>query len=984
MPGQMPRLRLAVAAAALLVVASPVSSAAQLAQLETPDIRIVYIEATEAFLVPHAARAFLNSWKFQKMLFDYTPSERPTVLLIDLSDYGGGAAGSVPRNSVRVQIAPMNYVFETLPANERLTMLANHELVHVATMDQAGGSDRAFRRLFFGKVLPIPEQPESIAYFYLTSPRVAAPRWYIEGIAVFIETWMGAGLGRAQGGYDEMVFRAMVKDGSRFYDPLGLVAEGTRIDFHVEANSYLYGGRFMTWLAYEHTPEKLIEWVSRRPGSRAYFASQFRHVFGRSLESAWADWIAFEQTFQADNLAAIRRFPVTPFTDLSRRALGSISRAYHDASSGRIYAALNYPGRVAHIGAVSTATGEVEALVDVKGPRIYEVASLAFDPVDNVLFYTNDNAAYRDLVRLDLATGRTRVLQKDLRVGDLVFNHADRSLWGVRHLHGIASIVRMEAPYTDWRRVVSLPYGVGVYDLDISRDGTMAAAVFGDVSGRQQVRVMPMEALLQGDTSGIASFDFDIAIPNGFVFSPDGRYLYGSAYLTGVSNVFRYEIATKELEAVTNAETGFFNPIPLGNDELIVFRYSGEGFVPARLTATPLEDLGNITFLGERTVARHAVLKSWEVASLDSVQFETLEKTTRPYHLSGGLTLESLYPIVQGYKDTAAVGLRADFSDPLRLNNANLSVAFSPDRGLPARERLHVEAQYERYDWTAHASWNGADFYDLFGPTKSSRKGYSIGVGRSKTLIYDEPKQLDLEVNTRFAGSLDQLPQYQNVAVRVDKLFSINADLNYTFTRASLGAVDAEKGQRASLAFRGDYVNSSVFTRIYGTWDAGAALPLAHSSIWVRTAAGFSPQDRAEPFANFFFGGFGNNYVDHLNEKRYRQYYSFPGKELNEVAGRNFVRTMLEWNLPPVRFSRVGTPGAYLSWIRPALFVSGLVTNLDDESTRRRVASAGAQVDLRFTVLSQIDLTLSAGAGVAIERGRPAAREAMVSLRVMR
>jgi hypothetical protein len=330
------------------------------------------------------------------------------------------------------------------------------------------------------------------------------------------------------------------------------------------------------------------------------------------------------------------------------------------------------------------------------------------------------------------------------------------------------------------------------------------------------------------------------------------------------------------------------------------------------------------------------------------------------------------------------VGLRADFSDPLRLNNANLSVAFSPDRGLPARERLHVEAQYERYDWTAHASWNGADFYDLFGPTKSSRKGYSIGVGRSKTLIYDEPKQLDLEVNTRFAGSLDQLPQYQNVAVRVDKLFSINADLNYTFTRASLGAVDAEKGQRASLAFRGDYVNSSVFTRIYGTWDAGAALPLAHSSIWVRTAAGFSPQDRAEPFANFYFGGFGNNYVDHLNEKRYRQYYSFPGKELNEVAGRNFVRTMLEWNLPPVRFSRVGTPGAYLSWIRPALFVSGLVTNLDDESTRRRVASAGAQVDLRFTVLSQIDLTLSAGAGVAIERGRPAAREAMVSLRVMR
>ena len=310
------------AAAALLVLTHPVPAAAQLAQFETADIRIVYIEGTESFLVPHAARTFLNSLRFQQMLFEFTPTDKPTVLLVDFSDFGQGAAGSVPRNNVRVQIAPMNYVFETLPANERLTMLANHELVHVATMDQAAGSDLMFRRLFSGKVHPIPDQPESIGYFYLTSPRVATPRWFVEGIAVFIETWMGAGLGRAQGGYDEMVFRAMVRDGSHFYDPLGLVSEGTKIDFQVEANSYLYGGRFMTWLAYHYGPDKLMEWVARRPTSKAYFAHQFRQVFGRSLESAWADWIAFEKTFQEQNLAAIRKYPVTEPTRLVSPRIG--------------------------------------------------------------------------------------------------------------------------------------------------------------------------------------------------------------------------------------------------------------------------------------------------------------------------------------------------------------------------------------------------------------------------------------------------------------------------------------------------------------------------------------------------------------------------------------------------------------------------------------------------------------------------------------
>ena len=60
---------------------------------------------------------------------------------------------------------------------------------------------------------------------------------------------MDGGLGRAQGGYDEMVFRAMVKDGAHIYDPLGLVSEGTKIDFQLQINAYLYGTRFMTWLA---------------------------------------------------------------------------------------------------------------------------------------------------------------------------------------------------------------------------------------------------------------------------------------------------------------------------------------------------------------------------------------------------------------------------------------------------------------------------------------------------------------------------------------------------------------------------------------------------------------------------------------------------------------------------------------------------------------------------------------------------------------
>jgi len=966
----------------VLAVTAP--AFAQLKKVEVGDLRMVYISPSEDYLVEHAARTFLNADAFLKSLFKYDTREKTTVLLADFSDVGNAGASSVPRNGIRVQIAPLSFVFETITAGERMNTIMSHELVHVIAMDQAAGRDRAFRNLFFGKVMPVAEQPESVLYFYLTTPRVAAPRWYHEGVAVFTDTWENGGTGRSQGGYDEMVFRSMVKDRARFYDPLGLASEGTKNDFQVEANSYLYGGRFVTWLAYRYSPEQIIEWIARRDGGRAYYANQFQHVFGTPLEKAWAEWITFEHQFQEANLAAIRKFPITPSRDLSPRALGSVSRAFYDEATKKVYAAFNYPGTVAHVGAISAETGETTHLADVRGPLLYQVTSLAYDPAGPMLFYTADNLGHRDLMSLDPRTGTSKMLQKEARIGELVVNRADRSLWGVRTLSGICSIVRVPAPYTDWTRVVSLPYGTVVYDLDISPDGRMLSASFGQISGKQSVRLMSIEKLLAGDTTPEAEFDLGGTVVNGFTFSPDGKYLYGSSYYTGVSNIFRYEIATKETEAVTNAETGFFRPIPLGGDELLAFRFSGDGFVPTRLTARPLQDVGAITFLGERLIDKHPVLKTWALGSPAAVPYDTMPKTTGEYNLAGGLKLESLYPIVQGYKDTGAFGVRANFSDPLQLNRAYLTAAWSPGGGLPAAERLHLSADYARYDWTAHAAWNGADFYDLFGSTKASRKGYALSLKRSSSLIYEAPETLTLQIEGRVSGRLDQLPEYQNVAVKVDQLYTLKADLAYSNVRASLGHVDDEKGRTWSVALRNDYVNSTLFTRAYGTFDVGVALPLGHSSVWFRNAAGFSPGRVSEPFANFYFGGFGNNYVDHADEKRYREYYAFPGAELNAIGGRNFVRSMVEWNLPPVRFSRVGTPGAYLSWMRPALFVAGLVTNVDSPGLRRRALSAGGQLDFRFTMLSVLDMTFSAGAGVTFEQGRRAAREAMFSLRVLR
>ena len=969
------------------------SFAQSLVSLETADQRLIYVDPLQTFLAPHAARCFQNALVTHQNVLGFAPGEKATIFLRDYSDYGNASASGVPRNILLFDIAPMSFTFETFSTSERMCNLMNHELVHVIATEQANRADKRARNVFRGKISPDAKHPETIFYSYLTNPRVFAPRWYHEGIAVFLETWMGGGYGRAQGAYDEMVFRSMVRDNAYFYDPLGLESEGSRIDFQVGVNHYLYGTRFLSYLAYTYSPEKLIAWVRRQEGSQSHYTAQFQQVYGKALDDVWQDWIKFERGFQTKNLDAVRLFETTTYQDISDRGLGSVSRAFYNPNTRRLNWALRYPGVVAHIGDMSIDDGKMRNLADIKGPMLYSVTSLALDAESNTMFYTADNYALRDLMSIDMETGETRMLQKDIRVGELVFNKSGRALWGVRHANGMATLVRMPYPYEKWNQIHSFPYGQVLYDMDISPDGKYLSTSFGEADGAQSLRVFEVDKLLDDDVTPFRKFDFGQALPEGFVFSPDGRFLYGSSYFTGISNIFRYELATEELEAVSNAESGFFRPIPRDDGSLIVFRYTGQGFVPTIIDPKPLDDVSAISFLGTEIIRKYPQLQEWQVGSPADVPLDELITNESDYSGFENIGLQSIYPIVEGYKDEFAFGFNASFSDPIMLESIDLSVSNSINSDLPSGEDIHAELMWQHVStrqtplsgtWTMALRHNPADFYDLFGPTKLGLKGQSASVGYAKTLVYDQPREMNVEFDLSHYINLDTLPRYQNVNVTFDELTTLSASLSYSYVRKSLGSVDDEKGYKWRIVGSQSHVNGDNIPKFFGNFDFGYALPWGHSSIWLRNSAGFAIGEVDDEFANFFFGGFGNNYVDRGDIKRYRHDYAMPGFELNELGGRNYYRSMLEWNLPPVRFRNVGGSRFYLSWARPALFASTIVTNSDNSSIRRNVSSIGAQVDFQFTILSQLSMTLSMGYAVGFGDGVIGSPdEFMVSLKVL-
>jgi len=951
--------------------------------VDTNDLRLFYSDPSLTYLVPHTARTFSNAFDWQRRIFGWEPSERTNVWLRDFADYGNAGVSPTPNTLLRIDVAPAANAFETNPSNERMYSTMNHEMVHVATTDISSSEDRRWRGFFLGKVAPQSAHPESLLYSYLTVPRFTVPRWYLEGSAVFMETWMAGGLGRAQGGYDEMVFRAMVRDDAHFYDPLGLVSRGTRVDFQGGANAYLYGGRFFTWLAYAFSPEKVVAWLRRDEGSRRHYADQFEQVFGIPLERGWQDWIAFEHEFQRRNLAEVRKHPITPQRNLAATAMGSVSRAYLDEASGVLYAGVRYPGIVDHVAALNIRDGSARTLAEIKGAMLYSVTSLAFDPANRRAFFTTDNLGFRNLIAVDVDSGEQTVLLKEARIGSIAFNPVDRSLIGVRHNSGLATLVRIPYPYVGWEVVHEFPYGVVPSDLDVSADGRLLSASITDVGGDQFLRVWTLAALLAGNTAPLSEFRFGQSAPESFVFTNDGRYLYGSSYYTGVSNIFRYEVATGDVKAVSNAETGFFRPIPMADGRLVVFSYTGEGFTPAIIEPKPLEDLSAITFLGTELVARHPVVTTWQVPPASVVDYDSQVKSTGAYRPLGELQVLNGFPVLEGYKNTAAGGYHLNVGDPLGFAHLGITAAYTPDQNVANNERGHVYVDGHYLGWRAGLAWNRSNFYDLFGPTRRGRKGYAATLGYDQFLIFEPPKRLAVSYDLAYYDKIDTLPGAQNVATTFDRLFTGEIALRYSDVRRSLGAVEDEKGVAWTAVATGHRMEDSTVTQLRGGFDAGLPLPLGHSSVWSRSAAGVANGDRNNPILNYYFGGFGNNIVDDGVVKRYREYRSMPGFQIDEIAGRTFVKQTLEWNLPPVVFESLGKPSLHLQSLRPALFASALWTDPQDSAVRKTYGSLGAQLDMRFSVLYWYDMILSTGFAAGYKGSRHNSNEWMISLKIL-
>ncbi len=773
---------------------------------------------------------------------------------------------------------------------------------------------------------------------------------------------MSGGLGRALGAYDEMYFRSMVKDHEPIYSVVGLDTEGTTIDFQVGANAYLYGTRFITYLAQAYGNDKVRELYSRSDSSRVFYAAQFRQVYGKSVYDAWAEWTEFERQFQKNNLEKIRRYPVTDFTPVTEEPLGSFSNIGYDAAGKKVYAAVNHPGEISQVAELDLKTGKLRKIATLDSPMLYSVTFLAYDPHEKKVFVSEQNNKYRSLVQIDVKSGRKKKLIGLSRTGNLVINPADRSLWGIKHDNGYATLVKIPEPYQNVLPMYTAEFGRSLLDPAVSNDGKMLVATLTGIRGEQSLVLFDLEKLEAGVKEHKTVFMLEDNTLTQFRFSADDRSLIGCSYYTGVSNIWRITLEDKRFELLSNDETGLFMPQQIGEDSLFVLQFHRHGMLPGIIPVRVIEDANAIDYLGNAVVERSPEVIGYSLPPASVVNLDSLKIAEAPYIAINNMSLSGAYPNIAGYKNTISLGYRMNWRDRIGLSNVNLFVAGSPWSPYPDKQKLHLQLRWDYWLWTFHAAYNETNFYDLFGPTRRSRAGYSVGINHHKLFARRDPFKWHYGFGITHYGDLEVLPGFQNIETPIRNFQSFHAETGFSKLRRSLGGVDDERGYAWNLTAYSYYAGGSLYPSLISEQSAGFLLPfMRNTCFWLRNSIGQAFGKRESSFSNFYFGGFRNNYVDWQPPAQYRKVPAFPGADIDALGGHNFIKTMGELNLRPLRLRGAGTTWIYPTYIRTSFFGTHLMLDPDLEAQRRHVFNTGIQIDIEVVLFSYMKTTWSAG-----------------------
>jgi hypothetical protein len=528
--------------------------------LDTPHFHIHYYEDERSY-AEHAAIIAERAFRLNTRYLNWLPSGRVNLTLEDQTDFADGFASSVPFNFIFGFGAPPGSLDELNDFDDYLKLLITHELTHVVHLDTILGFARIYNALF-GK---------------LYSPNLSQPNWFVEGLAVLMESRQTTG-GRVRSTLFDMELRVPFLEARA----LGLdnVSNGP-LAFPQGTAAYLYGSSILKYLEDRYGPLAVRE-ISHRygrsliPGAMNRVAAEavgagYASVFRGGI---WDDWRRSQSHKYALEAEDARRRGLTPERRLTWDAPGPRGDGFTPGffrDGTVLYHRANNDQSPAFV-RLDPVTGRAHVLAEVHG-----AGRVVPTPDGRALVYHRQsllplrwrisgasNLTWNDLFRLDLETGEERELTRARRAEE-----PDVSPDGKQ----IACTVGGPG----WRQLAVLPAEGGVprvlggelagfaYSPAWSPDGRVIAYSRWTPGGFRDIHLYDLSTGVDRALMHDRAMDVD---PR---FTPDGHTVVFSSDRTGIYNVFAFDLDTGRIEQVTNVLAGAFQPAVSPDGKRLVY-----------------------------------------------------------------------------------------------------------------------------------------------------------------------------------------------------------------------------------------------------------------------------------------------------------------------------------------------------------------------------------------------------------------------------
>ena len=614
--------------------------------LDAGRVRVHYSQGSRA-IAERAAWAALDTLDRVGPRLGWVPGAPIEMVIRDDSESANGSASVVPFDRVEIFTRPPAPISALADHDDWVHALVTHEVTHILHLGVIGGLPK-WINLALGRTL---------------APNVMSPPWLTEGLAVYEETDRTSG-GRARSSLFDMYVRAAALGPGL---PELHEMSGAMRDWPGGFARYLYGGRFVTWLARKHGEEGLAKFAQEYGGRIIPFALNRTAdlAFDQDLVSLWDAWRSWERRKAAALIGHRAVRGLTPSERLTHH--GYEARGLRLSPDGRTLLYKRSGGDV--VGSLR----RIDLGPDGRplGPDRRVVRSSTFggaswDPTDGSVVLARrapwrQHDRYSDLIRLDPDTGEERRLTRGLRARDpdvgpdgriaFIINSADSSRLAVGGPElGAWQIV----PVPGVREVDGPRWSPSGDRIVVSgwRDGGERDLYLVDPSGQAPTRRLTRDRAL----------DIDPA------WSADGRTIWFSSDRAGVFDLFVCDVASGVVRRATRLSGGAFDPAPLPGGEGVLFVGYGPGGFDVHRTELP--EVANLApALPDDGPARPAVVLSSPAPVPGLGGF-----VERPYEPGRSILPRAWFPVFIASSGVTTVGASLAASDVLRHHRYVLQV----------------------------------------------------------------------------------------------------------------------------------------------------------------------------------------------------------------------------------------------------------------------------------------------------------------------